>query len=158
MNYNVAKWPSVCWERPTTVVIITSCRTYQPREMCSAIAPSLLPHSWALVHSCLIFPSTNTLQSTSRLYLLINHNDLDFSATACPTDTFAAMSGRGRSSRGRGDRSGYESRGRAGGRGGGDGLGFRGGRGGGRGREVAVEVYSSVFSLMSNQLRLTSPY
>ena len=51
-----------------------------------------------------------------------------------------------------------ESRGRVGGRGRGDGLGFRGGRGGGRGGEVAVEVYSSVFFLMSNQLRLASPY
>ena len=68
------------------------------------------------------------------------------------------MSGRGRGSRGRSDRGGYESRGRAGGRGRGDGLGFRGGRGGGRGGEAAVEVYSSVFFLMSNQLRLFSPY
>ena len=33
------------------------------------------------------------------------------SATACPIDTFAAISGRGRGSRGRGDRGGYESRG-----------------------------------------------
>ncbi len=85
-------------------------------------------------------------------------SDLDFSATACPTDTFAAISGRGRGSRGRGDRGGYESRGRGGGRGRGDRLGFRGGRGVGRGGEVAVEVYSSVFFLMSNQLRLTTPY
>ena len=67
------------------------------------------------------------------VYLFINHNDFDFSATACPTDTFAAMSDRGRGSRVRGDRGGYESRGRGGGRGRGDGLGFRGGRGGGRG-------------------------
>lgn len=66
-------------------------------------------------------------------------SDLDFSATACPTGTFAAISGRGSG--------GYESRGRGGGRGRGDGLGFRGGRGGGRGGEVAVEVYSSVFFL-----------
>lgn len=50
------------------------------------------------------------------------------------------MSGRGRDNRGRGDRGGYESRGRGGGRGRGDGLGFRGGRGGGRGGEVAVEL------------------
>ena len=102
------------------------------------------------------------------VYLFINHNDFDFSATVCPTDTFAAMSDRGRGSRGRGshgrgshgrgDRGGYEIRGRGGGRGRGDGLGFRGGRGGGRGGEVAVEVYSSVFFLMSNQLRLTSLY
>ena len=48
------------------------------------------------------------------VYLFINHNDFDFSATVCPTDTFAAMSGRGRGSRGRGDRGGYESRGRIG--------------------------------------------
>ena len=80
-------------------------------------------------------------------------SDLDFSATACPTDTFAAMSGRGRGSRGRGDRGGYESRGRGGGRGRGDGLGFRGGRGGGRGGEVADT--GSVFqSLITFAIRL----
>ena len=98
-------------------------------------------------------PPQTLLQSTSRPYLFLSHNDFDFSATVCPTDTFAAMSGRGR-----GDSGGYESRGRGGDRGIGDGLGFRGGRGGGRGGEVVVEIYSSVFFLMSNQLRLTSPY
>ena len=82
--------------------------------------------------------------------LFINHNDFEFSATVYPTDTFTAMSGRGPDSRGRGDRSGYESRRRGGDRGRGDGLGFRGGRGGGRGGEVIVEVYSLVFSLRSN--------
>ena len=97
------------------------------------------------------------------IYLFINHKDFNFSATACPTDTFAATSDRGRGSRvrgsrDRGDRGGYEIRGRGGGRGRGDGLGFRGGRAGGRGGEVAVEVYSSVFFLMSNQIQLTSPY
>ena len=84
------------------------------------------------------------------VYLFINYNDFDFSATVCLADIFAVMLGRGRGSRGRGDRGGYESRGRAGGRGRGDGLVFRGGRGEGRGGEVIVEVYSSVFLLTSN--------
>ena len=30
-------------------------------------------------------PLQTLLKSISRLYLFINHNDLDFSATACPT-------------------------------------------------------------------------
>lgn len=44
----------------------------------------------------------------------MNDNDFDFSATVCLTDAFAAISGRDRGSRGRGDRGGYESRGRGG--------------------------------------------
>ena len=66
------------------------------------------------------------------------------------------MSGRDRGSRGRGDRGGYESRGRGGGRGRGDFPGNRGGRGGGRGGDVAVQVYSSVLLLMSNQPHIIS--
>ena len=46
-------------------------------------------------------PPQTLLQSTSRLYLFINYNDLDFSATVYPTDTFTVMSGRNRGSRGR---------------------------------------------------------
>lgn len=86
-------------------------------------------------------------------------SDLDFSATACPTDTFAAMSGRGRGSRGRGDRGGYESRGRGGGRGRGDGLGFRGGRGGGRGGEVADtgSVFQSLITFAIRRISLHKP-
>lgn len=64
------------------------------------------------------------------------------------------MSGRGRGSRGRGDRGGYESRGRGGDRGRGDGLGFRGGRGGGRGGEVADT--GSVFQQLPVNVRLSS--
>lgn len=71
--------------------------------------------------------------------------DLDYLAIIFRIETFAVMSGRDRGNRGRGDRGGYESRGRGGGRGRGDGAGFRGGRGGGRGGGPAVEVYSSVF-------------
>ena len=84
------------------------------------------------------------------VYLFINHDDFDFSATVCLTDTFAAMLDRGHSSHSRGDRGGYKIRRRDEGRDRGDDLGFRDRRDGGRGGEVAVDIYLLVFFLMSN--------
>ncbi len=113
-------WPRLmvlAYASHSQVLFPTSAQLFlTPRQLKPATGAMRLVASYVISYPAKITPSPTTLWRFPGAY------HLDFLATAIRIETFD-MSGRDRGTRGRGERGGYESRGRGGGRGRRDGPG-----------------------------------